>query len=139
MGINILIVDDSSVMRSMISKTVQLSGVNLNDIHQAANGKEGLEGLDQNWIDLVIADINMPEMDGEEMIDHILEHPEHCKIPIIVISTEGSQTRIERLRKKGAVFIQKPFTPEKVRDVLRQILGSEVFNDGGSEESTTDF
>lgn len=139
MGINILIVDDSSVMRSMISKTVQLSGVDLSEIHQAANGKEGLDGLDQHWIDLVIADINMPEMDGEEMIDHIMANPEHSKIPIIVISTEGSQTRIERLQKKGAVFIQKPFTPEKVRDVLKQILGREVFRDAGSDVSTSDF
>lgn len=139
MGINILIVDDSSVMRSMISKTVQLSGVDLSEIHQAANGKEGLDGLDRHWIDLVIADINMPEMDGEEMIDHIMRHPEHCKIPIVVISTEGSQTRIDRLLQKGAVFIQKPFTPEKVRDILKQILGREVFTAAGSDESTSDF
>ena len=136
MSINILVVDDSSVMRSMISKTIQLSGVNLNEIHQAANGQEGLEGLDQHWIDLVIADINMPVMNGEEMIDRILAHPEHKKLPIIVISTEGSQTRIERLQQKGAVFIQKPFSPEKVRDVLKQLLGEEVFNGSGSSENT---
>ena len=138
MGINILIVDDSSVMRSMISKTIQLSGVNLNEIHQASNGKEGLEGLDQHWIDLIFADINMPVMNGEEMIDRILAHPEHKKIPIIVISTEGSQTRIERLEQKGTVFIQKPFSPEKVRDVLKQMLGEEVFNGSGSGENTFD-
>jgi two-component system chemotaxis response regulator CheY len=138
MGINILIVEDSSVMRSMISKTIQISGVNLNEIHQAANGKEGLEGLDQHWIDLVIADINMPVMNGEEMIDRILAHPEHKKLPIIVISNEGSQTRIERLQQKGAVFIQKPFSPEKVRDVLKQLLGEEVFNGSGSSENTFD-
>lgn len=138
MGINILIVDDSSVMRSMISKTIQLSGVNLSEIHQAANGKEGLEGLDQHWIDLVIADINMPVMNGEEMIDRILAHPEHKKLPIIVISTEGSQTRIERLEQKGAVFIQKPFSPEKVRDVLKKMLGEEVFHGSDGGENTFD-
>ena len=138
MGINILIVDDSSVMRSMVCKTIQLSGINLDEIHQAADGKEGLAGLDQHCIDLVIADINMPVMNGEEMIDRILAHPEHRKIPIIVISTEGSQTRIERLQQKGAVFIQKPFSPEKVRDVLKQILGEGVFNGSGSGENTFD-
>ena len=138
MGINILIVDDSSVMRSMISKTIQLSGVDLNEIHEAGNGQEGLDGLDQHWIDLVIADINMPVMNGEEMIDRILAHPEHKKLPIVVISTEGSQTRIDRLQQKGAVFVQKPFSPEKVRDVLKQLLGEEVFNGSGSSENTFD-
>ena len=139
MGLNILIVEDSSVMRSMISKTIQLSGVKLGEIHQAGNGKEGLESLDRHWIDLVIADINMPQMDGEEMIDHIIAHPEHKRIPIIVISTEGSQTRIKRLQGKGAVFVQKPFTPEKVRDVLKQMLGEEVFDRPNAEKNTFDL
>ena len=138
MGINILIVDDSSVMRSMISKTVQLSGVELSEIHQAANGREGLAVLDRHRIELVIADINMPEMNGEEMIDHILAHPEHSKVPIIVISTEGSQTRIDRLERKGAVFVQKPVTPERLRDILKRKLGEELFNESDSGQNTFD-
>jgi two-component system chemotaxis response regulator CheY len=138
MGMNILIVDDSSVMRSMIAKTIQLSGVHLSDIHQAADGREGLASLDRHRMDLVIADLNMPVMGGEEMIDHILAHPAHRHLPIMVISTEGSQTRIERLQQKGAVFVQKPFSPEKVRDVLKQMLGEEVFNGSVHSEDTFD-
>ena len=98
MAVNVLVVDDSGVMRSMIIKTIRLSGLQLGEIHQAANGREGLEALDQHWIDLVIADINMPVMNGEDMIDRMLERPEHKDIPILVISTEGSKTRIERLQ-----------------------------------------
>ncbi|MDO8942701.1 MAG: response regulator, partial [Desulfobacterales bacterium] len=75
MAVNVLIVDDSGVMRSMIQKTMKLSGLKLGEIHQAANGREGLELLERQWIDLVIADINMPVMTGEEMIEHMQANP----------------------------------------------------------------
>ena len=128
MAVNVLIVDDSGVMRSMIMKTIKLSGLQIGEIHQAANGKEGLEALNEHWIDLVIADINMPVMNGEEMIDRMMESSEHKDIPIVVISTEGSKTRVERLQEKGARFIHKPFTPEKIRDTVKDLLGDGVFD-----------
>ena len=123
MAINILIVDDSGVMRSMIIKTLRMAEVDLGDIHQAGNGKEGLDVLGEEWIDLAIVDINMPVMNGEEMIDRMHEDPEMKEIPVIVVSTEGSKARIERLEHKGAVFIHKPFTAEIVRDTISNILG----------------
>ncbi len=126
MSVNVLIVDDSAVMRSMIVKTLRLTGLPLGEIHQAANGQEGLAAINQNWIDLVIVDINMPVMNGEEMIDRMLENPEHKNIPIVVISTEGSKTRVGRLQDKGARFIHKPFSPEKIRDTIKDLLGDGV-------------
>ncbi len=131
MVINVLVVDDSTVMRAMIIKTMKMSGLPVGTIHQAANGKEGLEILRQHWIDLVIADINMPVMNGEEMIDQMLAHPETRDVSIIVISTEGSDTRIERLLHKGAAFVHKPFTPENIRDTVRKIMDLE--NDDDNE------
>lgn len=122
MEINVLVVDDSSVMRSMIGKTMQMSGLPLGNIYQAANGQEGLDILKQHWIDLVIVDINMPVMNGEEMIDHMRSLPELRDIHVVVISTEGSDTRIERLTHKGAAFIHKPFTPESIRDTVKDIM-----------------
>ena len=109
MALNILIVDDSSVMRSMIKKTLGMTDIPIGDIHEAENGKQGLDMLGHQWMDLVIADINMPVMNGEEMIQHMKDNLEFADIPIIVISTEGSETRIERLEKKGVRFIRKPF------------------------------
>ena len=123
MAINILIVDDSAVMRSIILKTMRMTGLPLGETYQAANGQEGLDILSQHWIDLVIADINMPVMNGEEMIDRMQENPDTKEIPIIVVSTEGSNTRIERLQHKGARFIHKPFSPEIVRDTIKDITG----------------
>lgn len=128
MAVNVLVVDDSGVMRAMIVKTIKLSGLHLGEIHQAGNGQEGLESLNKHWIDLVIADINMPVMNGEEMIDRMLKSPDLKEIPIVVISTEGSKTRIERLQMKGARFIHKPFTPEIIRDTVKELLGEQVFD-----------
>jgi len=128
MAVNVLIVDDSAVMRAMIQKTMILSGLQLGEIHQAANGREGLETLERQWIDLVIADINMPVMTGEEMIEHMQTNPSLRTIPTIVISTEGSQARIDRLQRKGVRFIHKPFSPEIIRDTVKDVLGREVFH-----------
>ncbi len=123
MSLNILIVDDSAVMRGMILKSLQMSGVPLGEVHQAGNGQEGLDCMNDNWIDLIFADLNMPVMKGEEMIDKMREAPDKEDIPIIVISTEGSETRIERLKQKGISFIHKPFTPEIIRDTIHDLTG----------------
>lgn len=82
-----------------------------------------LDALEDHWIDLVFADINMPVMDGEEMIDEIRKQPEWEELPIVVVSTEGSATRIERLQQKGASFVHKPFTPESIQEVIKKITG----------------
>lgn len=126
MPLNVLVVDDSSVMRAMIIKTMRMSGLDLGDVHQAANGREGLETARDNWVDLVVADINMPVMNGEEMIDRMRADAELADTPIIVISTEGSATRIERLERKGVKFIHKPFTPEIIRDAIKSLTGIEI-------------
>ena len=123
MSLNILIVDDSAVVRAMILKTLRMAGIPLGEVYQAADGQQGLDALDANWIDLVFADINMPVMNGEEMINKIRQQPEWEELPIIVVSTEGSATRIERLQQKGASFVHKPFTPEIVQAVIKEITG----------------
>ena len=107
----------------MIVKTIRMSGLDLGDVFQAGNGQEGLEAARSNWIDLVVADINMPVMNGEEMIDQMKADPELSDLPTIVISTEGSITRIQRLESKGVKFIHKPFTPEIIRDSIQTLTG----------------
>jgi two-component system chemotaxis response regulator CheY len=85
--------------------------------------------LERAWIDLVVADINMPVMNGEEMVQRMLETPGLQAIPTIVVSTEGSQARIARLEGQGVRFMRKPFSPEAMRKTLREILGAEAFHD----------
>lgn len=132
MAINLLVVDDSGVMRAMILKTMRMAGLELAETHEAGNGKEGLDLLENHWIDLAIVDINMPVMNGEEMIDRMKANPEMKDIPVVVISTEGSETRIETLRHKGATFIHKPFSPETIRDAVKHLLKMED-GDGGTD------
>jgi two-component system chemotaxis response regulator CheY len=80
-----------------------------------------------------VANINMPVMNGEEMIDKMKADPELSALPTIVISTEGSATRIQRLEKKGVTFIHKPFTPEIIRDAIQDLTG--ITGIGDSDES----
>jgi two-component system chemotaxis response regulator CheY len=110
----------------MILKTLQMTGISLGEVFQAGNGREGLESLEQNWIDLAIVDINMPVMTGEEMIDHMRANPEMRDLPVVVVSTEGSETRIARLEEKGVVFIHKPFEAETIRDTMVNLLKLEI-------------
>jgi len=123
MTLNVLIVDDSATMRSMLVKTLQMSGLPLGTVSQASNGKEGLELLDREWVDIVFLDINMPVMSGMEMIESMRKKPELVNTPIIVVSTESSQTRNEEVQSKGVKFIHKPFTPERVREIVQSIVG----------------
>lgn len=128
MSLNLLVVDDSAVMRSMIIKTLRLSGVELGELYEAANGLEGLRVLEANHVDLVLVDINMPVMNGEEMIEKMRANPETVFVPVMVVSTDGSAACQEMARRHGAQFVHKPFTPEKMRDMIRGMMG--VTNDG---------
>lgn len=123
MAFNILVVDDSSVMRAIITKTLRLSQLPLGEIYEASNGQEALKVLEGNWIDLALVDINMPVMDGEEMIKRLRQNPATADLPVIIVSTEGSETRIGGLVQKGTGFVHKPFTPESLRGVILKTLG----------------
>lgn len=124
MALNVLVVDDSAIMRQMIVRTLTMSGIPLGEIHQAANGQEGLEVLEQNWIDLVLVDINMPVMNGQEMIEKAREQPDLGDLAIIVVSTDGSATRLDMMQRHNARFVQKPFTPETLRDRILEAMGA---------------
>jgi len=124
MAYNILIVDDSRTIRAMIIKTLKLSDLNINEIYEAGNGKEALECLQDNWVDIVLSDLNMPVMTGIEMVDAMAKDGLLKEIPVVVISTDGSAARIEELKKKGVKeYIRKPFTPETISQIIDKVLG----------------
>ena len=123
MHFNVLVVDDSAVMRAMIVRTLRMTGLPLGDVHEAANGADALDRLREAWIDLVLLDINMPIMNGEQVIEHLRADPETADLKIIVVSTEGSDTRVGRLAEQGVAFVHKPFTPEQLRDTVLRVTG----------------
>ena len=127
MPYNILIVDDSDTVRAVIAKTLNLAGVPCNEVYQAPNGQEALVVLKQHWVDLVFTDINMPVMSGVEMFSEMQKDDVMKTVPVVVVSTEGSKTRMEELLHKGIrAYVRKPFTPESLRDVVDDILGEEA-------------
>jgi two-component system chemotaxis response regulator CheY len=123
-ALNVLIVDDSSVMRSIIRRALTMTGFEFGEVIEASNGQEGLDALGSHWVDFALVDINMPVMNGEEMIQRMRAMPEAANLPVIVVSTEGSLTRIERLEQQGAKFVHKPFTPEAIRGIIQELTGA---------------
>lgn len=124
MAFNILLVDDSLTVRAVIKKTLRLAGVEIGELHEAGNGQEALAVLETNWIDLVFADLCMPVMDGEELVNRLYESGALANLPVIIVSSAGSEPRIARLKAKGVRdFVHKPFTPERIREVVDQVMG----------------
>ena len=124
MKLNIMIVDDSPAMRTFVRHVLDLSGLDIDTCLQASNGEEALALLGQSWVDVVLTDINMPVMDGEELLRRMSEHEVLRAIPVVVISTDHSDCRIRRMLSLGAKgYVTKPFTPETLREQLEQSLG----------------
>lgn len=123
MALNILVVDDSEIVRAVIIKSLDLANVPVTEIYQAGNGRVALEILGQKWVDLVFADINMPVMGGVEMVERMSQDGMLKTIPVVIVSTEGSATRVEELKSKGVrAYVRKPFKPEEIRAVIEQLI-----------------
>ena len=126
MSFNLLIVDDSSSMRAVIKKIVTISGFQMDKCLEANNGREAMELLSTNWIDVIISDINMPEVNGLDLLYQLKNNDTLKEIPVIMITTEGSSERMQEAFERGAKgFIKKPFLPEEIKKVLHQVIGVE--------------
>ena len=137
MSFNVLIVDDSNSMRAVVKKIISISGFKMDRCIEAGNGKEALEALAENWVDVIISDINMPEMNGFELLERLKEDDLLRNIPVIVISTESSEQHVHKAFDLGVKgFIKKPFLPEEVRTILYKVIG--VSDEGEYEEDTGD-
>jgi len=138
MSFNVLIVDDSGAMRSVIRKIVSISGFHMDNCMEAGNGSEALDILSREWVDVIISDINMPVMSGLEMLSRLSRDELFKNIPVIMISTEGSEERIQESFALGAKgFIKKPFVPEDLKQKLHEIIG--VQSDGQYEDDKEDI
>jgi two-component system, chemotaxis family, chemotaxis protein CheY len=123
MAYRVLIVDDSQTMRKVIRKSIAMSGFKMESCLEAEDGLEALELLQGHGIDLILADVNMPVMNGLEMLRKLRGGGSHRDIPVILITTEGSESRLEEARALGIQgYIQKPFHPETLREVLERVL-----------------
>lgn len=125
MPLNILIVDDSATTRAIIKRTITLSQVQTRSILEACDGQEALNILADHPIDLIFADLNMPRMDGVELTGRIRSNPRIATIPVVIVSSESMENRIAALKAQGiAGYIRKPFTPERLRNVIEELAGA---------------
>jgi two-component system chemotaxis response regulator CheY len=126
MSYNVLIIDDSTIVRKMIRKTIGMTAVPVGELVEAGDGREGLTKLKEHWVDLVFLDINMPVMNGVEFLEAVRSNPELKDTPVIVVSTEGATERIERLKQLGIkAFLRKPVTPEALAEAITNTLEGE--------------
>lgn len=125
MAYRVLIVDDSPAMRAFVRRVMDLSGFDLSICLEAANGEDALALLAAEWVDAILTDINMPEMDGEEFLRHLSQDELLRSIPVTVVSTDATENRISRMLALGARgYVVKPFTPEVLRAELERTLGA---------------
>ena len=118
----ILIVEDSATMRSLLASALREleQGVK---VDQASNGFEALRALPRETYDLVVTDINMPDINGLELVSFVKRNPQYRSIPLIIVSTEGSERDREKGLELGAdAYLVKPFEPEALREVARDLL-----------------
>jgi len=122
MPYNILIVDDSQTMRRVLRKTVTLSGVEIGECWEAGDGREALQVLQSRSIDLILSDINMPGLSGLEMIQEMKREEKWRRIPVILITSLADEERLQEASTLGVEwYLQKPFHPEALRDLLTQM------------------
>ena len=125
--LNVLIVDDSATMRALLYRVVGLADLPIGAIYQAPNGAEALKLLETHSIQAVFTDVNMPVMNGMELLREMAARDEWKDILRVIISTDGSRLRREEARElKVSLYVEKPFRPEVVRDVLCQIASADV-------------
>lgn len=121
MAKTVLIVDDASLIRSVASKAAESAGYN---VITASDGTEGLEKLKGNQVDLVFSDVNMPQMGGLEMVEHIKADPANKFLPIVMLTTESSQELKDKGKALGVkAWLVKPFNKDKFLLALEKLLG----------------
>ena len=123
-SIRALIVDDSSVMRKIVERSLRQAGIDLSKVFEAGNGAEALAALQESPVDLILCDINMPVMDGLEFIKQLAGVANAKDVPVVMITTEGSESHVVEALSHGARgYIRKPFTPEQVKEHVVPVLG----------------
>jgi len=120
MAKTVLVVDDSSTVRQQVALALKQAGF---EIVEAADGEEGLATVAANRaIDMVVCDVNMPVLNGLEMVERIKSRPEHKALPILMLTTEGQPSLIKRAKQAGAVgWIVKPFDANQLVETARHL------------------
>jgi two-component system, chemotaxis family, chemotaxis protein CheY len=119
----ILVVDDSAAIRKILQRVLRQTGMSIGAIHEAGDGRQALETLAAQKVDLVLSDINMPNMDGLQLLASLRASAEWRNIPVVMITTEGGEMKVAEAVKLGASgYVRKPFTADQIKEKLSGFL-----------------
>lgn len=120
---DVLVVDDSAAIRKILQRVLRQTGMAIRNIHEAGNGQEALDLLRAQSVDLVLTDINMPKMDGIQLLAAVKASPQWRAVPVVMITTEGGETKVaEAVRLGAAGYVRKPFTADQIKEKLAGLL-----------------
>jgi two-component system chemotaxis response regulator CheY len=120
---DILIVDDSAAIRKILQRVLRQTGMSIGAIHEAGDGQEALELAKAHPVRMILTDINMPKMDGLQLLAALKAQPEFASIPVVMITTEGGETKVgEAVRLGAAGYVRKPFTADQIKEKLAGVL-----------------
>lgn len=123
MPVDVLIVDDSAAIRKILQRVLAQANLGVGKVIEAADGREALDAVKQQPVGLILSDINMPNMDGLQFLNELRSHEQWKHVPVLMISTEGSQTKVMEAVQLGAQgFVRKPFTADQIKEKLAGIL-----------------
>jgi two-component system chemotaxis response regulator CheY len=123
MALDVLIVDDSAAIRKILHRVLVQAEVPLGKVHEASDGKEALEKLKTEKVGLILSDINMPNMDGIEFLTRLKADPAFKSVPVLMVTTEGSQAKVMQALELGAAgYVKKPFTADQIKEKLAGII-----------------
>jgi len=123
MPFSVLIVDDCSMMRTVIRRILGMSGFDMAECYMASDGHEALATMRKHRVDLVLSDVNMPRLDGEGLLREMAADGQLAGVPVVMVTSDGTQNRASRLMSMGARgYITKPFQPETLRAELERVL-----------------
>jgi len=123
MPLDVLIVDDSAAIRKILHRVLVQADVPLGNVHEASDGNEALERLKVDKVGLILSDINMPNMDGIEFLSRLKANDAFKLVPILMVTTEGSQAKVMQALALGAAgYVKKPFTAEQIKEKLTGLI-----------------
>jgi two-component system chemotaxis response regulator CheY len=123
MDSDVLVVDDSAAIRKILQRVLRQTGMAIGAIHEAGDGQEALAMMEQHPVNLVLTDINMPKMDGLQLLASLKGSPAWRSVPVVMITTEGGESKVSEAVKLGAAgYVRKPFTADQIKEKLTGIL-----------------
>src|SRR4051812_14335569 len=121
--LDVLIVDDSAAIRKILQRVLRQTDLPLGEIHEAGDGTEAVDILKNRSFGLILSDINMPQMDGLQLLARIKDMGHLKNVPVIMITTEGGQGKVMEAVQLGATgYVRKPFTAEQIKEKLAAII-----------------